>query len=193
MILTAALAEFARYGLAGARVDRIARRARVNKAMIYYHFASKEALHQAVIKEHFSAVVEALRQTAPSSAGLEGLLHSFSEVYASALSSRPEFLRIVLRELAEPKAKTADKIADLILNSGLIDEIREAFRQGAEQGRLRPVDTRQAFVSFVLMNIGYFFLAPVVDRIWDIQNREQFIAERKEAVIDLFLNGVVKQ
>ena len=39
-ILAAAALEFAERGFAGARVDRIARRARVNKAMLYYHFKS---------------------------------------------------------------------------------------------------------------------------------------------------------
>ncbi len=43
-ILEAARAEFARHGLAGARVERIARKAKVNKAMLYYHFQSKENL-----------------------------------------------------------------------------------------------------------------------------------------------------
>ncbi len=47
-ILDAATAEFSRYGLAGARVDRIARAANSNKAMIYAYFESKEGLFDAV-------------------------------------------------------------------------------------------------------------------------------------------------
>jgi AcrR family transcriptional regulator len=43
-ILAAAALEFAERGFAGARVDRIARRANVNKAMLYYHFMSKDRL-----------------------------------------------------------------------------------------------------------------------------------------------------
>ena len=43
-ILKAATAEFSRYGLAGARVDRIARAAESNKAMIYAYFGSKDGL-----------------------------------------------------------------------------------------------------------------------------------------------------
>lgn len=52
-ILTEATAEFARYGIAGARVDRIAAAAGCNKAMIYAYFASKDRLFDAV----FDAVV----------------------------------------------------------------------------------------------------------------------------------------
>lgn len=49
-LLAAARAEFAEHGIAGARVDRIARRAGINKERIYGYFGSKERLFDAVIK-----------------------------------------------------------------------------------------------------------------------------------------------
>ena len=48
-ILEAATHEFARYGLGGARVDRIAARAGANKRMLYYYFGDKEDLFLAVL------------------------------------------------------------------------------------------------------------------------------------------------
>ncbi|MEZ0051004.1 AcrR family transcriptional regulator [Mycobacterium sp. MAA66] len=47
-LLSAATAEFARYGIAGARVDRIAAEASANKAQIYHYFGSKDQLFDAV-------------------------------------------------------------------------------------------------------------------------------------------------
>ncbi|HVX42270.1 MAG TPA: TetR family transcriptional regulator [Mycobacteriales bacterium] len=52
-LLDAAAAEFAAYGIAGARVDRIAETARSNKAQIYHYYGSKDALFDAV----FNALV----------------------------------------------------------------------------------------------------------------------------------------
>lgn len=49
-ILAAAIAEFAAKGLAGARVDAIARRADSNKRMIYHYFGDKEGLFRAVLR-----------------------------------------------------------------------------------------------------------------------------------------------
>src|SRR5437870_244405 len=49
-ILEAALREFAREGFAGARVDRIARRARINKRMLYHYFGDKEGLFREVLR-----------------------------------------------------------------------------------------------------------------------------------------------
>src|SRR5678815_3898880 len=55
-ILEAAVTEFAREGVAGARTDAIARSAGVNKALLYYYFKDKEGLYQAVLDEVFSGV-----------------------------------------------------------------------------------------------------------------------------------------
>ncbi len=49
-ILAAALAEFSEKGLAGARVDGIARRARVNKRMLYHYFGNKDVLFREIMK-----------------------------------------------------------------------------------------------------------------------------------------------
>jgi AcrR family transcriptional regulator len=49
-ILEAALKEFAAKGFAGARVDVIARRARINKRMLYHYFGDKEGLFREVLR-----------------------------------------------------------------------------------------------------------------------------------------------
>jgi TetR/AcrR family transcriptional regulator len=49
-ILSAALQEFAAKGFAGARVDAIARRAAINKRMLYHYFGDKEGLFRAVLR-----------------------------------------------------------------------------------------------------------------------------------------------
>jgi TetR/AcrR family transcriptional regulator len=48
-ILSAALKEFSAKGFAGARVDAIARRASINKRMLYHYFGDKEGLFKAVL------------------------------------------------------------------------------------------------------------------------------------------------
>ncbi len=53
-LLAAALTEFAAHGLAGARCDAIARRARVNQRMIFYCFGSKENLYREILRRKFS-------------------------------------------------------------------------------------------------------------------------------------------
>jgi AcrR family transcriptional regulator len=52
-ILAGALREFSRHGYAGARMDRIAKQARISKRMLFYYFTSKRRLFQAVIDSAF--------------------------------------------------------------------------------------------------------------------------------------------
>ncbi|MGW1883993.1 TetR/AcrR family transcriptional regulator [Streptomyces sp. NPDC001970] len=61
LLLDAARAEFARYGIAGARVNRIAENAGVNKERIYGHFGSKEDLFKVVIAEAMAELRQAVR------------------------------------------------------------------------------------------------------------------------------------
>jgi AcrR family transcriptional regulator len=87
-ILGAARSEFARYGLAGARIDRIARAADASKERLYAHFGDKEALFRSVVAtdmaEFFAAVT--LRPDAvPEFVG---------EIYDLACR-RPEHLRMI--------------------------------------------------------------------------------------------------
>ena len=57
-ILKAALEEFAHEGATGARTDEIARRAGVNKALLYYYFKDKEGLYAAALEQVFSGLYE---------------------------------------------------------------------------------------------------------------------------------------
>ena len=60
-IFRAAADEFSERGFEAGGVDRIAARARVNKAMLYYHFGSKRALYVEVLRDMFRAVSEKAR------------------------------------------------------------------------------------------------------------------------------------
>jgi len=72
VILAAARAEFAQYGLAGARIDRIARSARASKERIYAHFGDKEALFREVLaadSAEFFAATNLRQRTVPEFVG----------------------------------------------------------------------------------------------------------------------------
>ena len=62
-LLDAATAEFAAYGIAGARVDRIAAASGVNKAQMYGWYRSKDGLFDAVFAEHLHRIVDTVPLT----------------------------------------------------------------------------------------------------------------------------------
>src|SRR5699024_7967211 len=60
-LLKAATIEFARYGLAGSRIDRIAASAGVNKAQSYAWFGTKDDLFTLVFAQHLASIAEHVR------------------------------------------------------------------------------------------------------------------------------------
>jgi len=129
-LFAAAAAEFAARGFAGANVDRIARAAGVNKAMIYYHFHSKAALYQEILREMFHAVGERIRAVAASPATPEQKLEQFVAAIAEAAEARPHFPPIWFREIAEEGAHlgpaTMQEVAGIV--QGLIAILQEGIR-----------------------------------------------------------------
>ena len=101
-ILAAASDEFGAHGFAATTVDRIARRARVNKAMIYYHFPNKRALYTCIIRDVFAPITERLarRSGRRRAAGQQARPpHRCARAIRSTQSTH--FLPIFLREIAD--------------------------------------------------------------------------------------------
>ena len=60
LLLAAASEEFSEYGLAGARIDRIAERAGANKRLLYVYFGDKDQLFDTVLARHIEALMESI-------------------------------------------------------------------------------------------------------------------------------------
>lgn len=87
-IIAAATAEFARYGIAGARVERIAKAARTSKERVYAYYRSKEALYRFVAARELAAMAEAVQLDPADLPGYAGRLHDH-------LTSHPERHRLM--------------------------------------------------------------------------------------------------
>ncbi len=154
-VFAAAAAEFARCGYAGANVDRIARAARLNKAMIYYHFKSKAALYREILRDMFGAVRAAVAEVEASADSPQDKIRRYVEAIAAAAEARPHFPPIWMREIAEGgehvDAATLGYVRDVL--AALVRIIED----GKRAGRFVPMNPMvvQAGIIAPLM----FFLA----------------------------------
>ena len=158
VILAAARDEFAEFGLGGARVDRIAERAGLNKRLIYYYFADKETLFQAVLEQSYRDIRAAeqqlnLLEVEPIDA-VRRLVRFTWDYYLA----HPEFLTLLnsanlhkARHLAESKRARE-------LNSPLIETLAAVLERGRRDGSFRGgVDPVQLYVS--IAGMAYFYLS----------------------------------
>ena len=153
-ILEAATAEFAARGYDGARIEAIARRAGVNKALLYYYFPNKGELYRRLVLEHLSATGATLEGAAagapPPREAIERMILSLFEV----LRARPEISDFVMREVLNGWGHLADEDFQVVFRTSR--PISEAVERGIERGEFRPVVP--LFVHLLVMASLNFFM-----------------------------------
>jgi TetR/AcrR family transcriptional regulator len=135
-LFSAAAAEFAARGYAGANVDRIARAARLNKAMIYYHFKNKAALYREILRDMFTAVGTRVAAVAAAPSAPEDKVRAFIEAIAAEAEARPHFPPIWLREIAEG-GEHVDR-ATLHNVQAVLATLGRIIDEGCRAGRFKP-------------------------------------------------------
>lgn len=96
-VLAAAVAEYARYGFEGARVDRIAERAKVNKRMLYYYFESKEGLYHAALRRVYEGIIGNMTDYLDRCATADPIerIMAILEAYFNYLQAHPEYVAMI--------------------------------------------------------------------------------------------------
>ncbi len=137
-LFAAAAAEFAARGFAGASVDRIARAARANKAMIYYHFKSKAALYRAILRDLFAAVDVRVQATLASGLSLDEKVRAFVEAIALEAEARPHFPPIWFREIADEGTHLDPATTAHIAN--VVKALAALIAEGVAARRFQPAN-----------------------------------------------------
>jgi AcrR family transcriptional regulator len=192
-ILASARKEFSDKGLDGSRVDRIAEASGVNKAMIYYHFSSKEGLYRAVLEELLGQLGAFLERASGEAGDLDEFLVQTSSFMTTLFESTGDLAPIVLREMAGGGERIRDLFEKVILEAGAPERLRGLLSASIQEGDARPLDPQQTFVSFIGMNLFYLLFSPIINSIWEIEDEAAFRRSRPDAVVDLFLNGIRKR
>lgn len=158
-ILAAAALEFAERGYAGARVDRMARRARVNKAMLYYHFQSKQGLYRALLRQVFSRASERLRAIAATDRPPAEKIDRAIAGIADFIREHAFFPAIMLREVAEGGAHLdRETLATLAAVPHAVSAI---IADGIARKVFRPVHPLAAYFTMFAPLVMYHAGAPI--------------------------------
>lgn len=156
-ILKAAKLEFAKKGLAGARVDEIADRAAINKRMLYVYFGNKEDLFLAVLEDAYADIRDAERKLRLEHLEpVEGLTALVRFTWSYYLK-HPAFLRLVNSENLHRARhlKRSTRIQEM--HSPFVKMIGDLLERGADAGLFRQgIDPNQLYISIAAL--GYYYL-----------------------------------
>jgi TetR/AcrR family transcriptional regulator len=192
-ILDAALGEFSALGLAGARMDQIAAAAGVNKALLYYHFDSKEKLYIAAV-EMISAKIRDrsmavfLCDATPGERLLRSALDHFDRILTQG-----EFQSLMQQEMMRMHKGEAGAMSILVKRvfSPLQAMYESMVREGIASGELINVDWLQLHLAALGANVFYFLVAPVWRMLLPFEPfAPEVLAARRRAVVE-FLGQAV--
>ena len=157
-ILSAATEEFARYGLGGARVDRIAQRAGSNKRMLYYYFGDKERLFLAALEGSYAQIRAAERALALEDVPPREALSRLVEFTWRYFLEHPEFMTLLNSENLHKGRHVRHSRRVPQMHSPLVETLRAVLRRGERAGVFRKgVDPVQLYIS--IAGEGYFYLS----------------------------------
>jgi AcrR family transcriptional regulator len=167
-ILGAAVQEFARYGLGGARVDRIAQRAGANKRMLYYYFGDKEGLFLAALEDRYEHIRSAERTLELEHLDPREALERLVRFTWDYFLEHPEFMTLLNSENLHQgrHVRRSKRVQDM--HSPLVETLRAVLRRGEARGLFRRgVDPVQLYIS--IAGEVYFYLSNryTLSRIFD--------------------------
>jgi AcrR family transcriptional regulator len=157
-LLEAAEAQFAAHGLAGSRVDEIARAAGVNVQLIYRYFGDKAGLHRAAFDRTLARLArhlgEPLLDGAAGADPRAAFTHHIGR-YLDFVWSDPTYARLGLWSLAEGTDPHAGEhgsgVAELERQSGV------AVSSGIASGLLKPETTPELFCMILIaLSLGQY-------------------------------------
>jgi AcrR family transcriptional regulator len=186
-LLAAATEEFARHGYAGARIDRLVKRAGTSVRMVYHYFGSKAGLYVAVLEAAMRSLrQEELKLELGQVEPLDGLLQLQDFIF-DHFQAHPELISLLSAENLQGARYLKQSKAIKSMSSPVIALIDDLVRQGIGEGRLRAdLDPLQLYVTMVALS--YFHLSNVhtLSVIFDQDlRRADWRAERRATVRDM--------
>ncbi len=184
VILKSAREVFMEKGMDGARMQEIADRAGINKAMLHYYFRSKEKLFNKVFteafKEFWPGVEGAMTLQSPYKA-----IETIVELYIQSFTEQPFLPNFILTEIH----RNPDRIGALITEIGISPKVLITYLEKLmDEGYLKKTNPVEMLVNLISLCIFPFTARPLMIRI--LMNNEPetwdgFMKGRKKSVMEL--------
>lgn len=189
-ILDAAESIFQSKGMDGARMQEIADKAGINKAMLHYYYRSKQQLFEAVFKHAFSLLAPQLNKILNDESTIEEKIKNFTFNYISFVSKHPYLPNFIIQELNRNPGFTES----LRHTEGFpnIEKFKKQLNDEIENGNILPIKAEQLFINILALNVFPFIAKPLLKTFINIDDvsYKQIIEERKTEVADFIINSI---
>lgn len=189
-ILEAAKTVFQAKGMDGARMQEIADKAGINKAMLHYYYRSKQLLFEAVFKHVFLLLAPQLNAVLNDDSSIEEKVKNFTSNYMSFIVKHPYLPNFIIQELN----RNPNFILEMKDNPGFpnLEKFKKQVKVEVEKGSIKPIGAEQLFINILALNIFPFVAKPLIMAFTntDDKNYKQLMEDRKTEVANFIINSI---
>lgn len=180
-ILDVATRLFAERGYEGTSMNDVAERVGMRKASLFYHFATKDALYEAVLDRLVASIGAALGAAYAGEGSFAARLEQSADVVTATLGAHPFAARLLLRETMDWGPVIRGKLRDGIL--GVLEAGAAFLRAGQEAGEFVDGDAKQLVLTALGTHFLPFALGQLVEHYTGTAPfSAEFVAARRVAV-----------
>lgn len=187
-ILRAAEAEFAEKGIYGARVDKIAADAEINKRMLYAYFGDKETLYKVTLSHVYKRMERVEREIVDCRYTGKILIEKIISAYFEFLKNNPNFVNILMWENLN-QGRYLRQIEGSIIERGTIQYFVAELENGKKNGVFREdIDSWHTAVSLITTCFANFSNQHTLSKLFHADmSSDEMIEQRKKHTMDLML------
>ena len=190
-IIAAAREIFLRKGMAGARMEEIAKAAGINKAMLHYYFRSKEKLFEVIMSE---AKMQMFSRLHPILGGDDSLfikIEKFVESYINFVTENPLLPGFILHEIT----KNPEKLVNDISNGNKRPNLAKFFlhvESEVKKKNIIAIQPEQLFMNMLSMCVFPFIGRPMLKTVLNVNDKKfnQLLADRKKEIPVFIINAI---
>ncbi|MEM6800553.1 MAG: helix-turn-helix domain-containing protein [Bacteroidota bacterium] len=183
-IIEAAKKIFVQKGFAAARMQEIADKAGINKALLHYYFRSKDKLYRVIVSETIGMIIPRLAKAIEFEGTVEEKIDQIIETYIDTITENPHMPTFMMTELAQSRPGFVEEVKKNAMHlPNFQDFFMKVMKEGNE-GKISKVNPIHLLINILALCIFPFLIRPIFTTVVEVPN-EQFdliLRERKEEV-----------
>lgn len=196
-ILDAAYEEFTEKGFDGSRMQSIASRAGINKALLHYYYRSKDKLFDKVFERTTQELPNYIEMIVSTDMDFEQKVRIIIEKYIDFIYQHPQIPSFIINELNRRPNNLANLIGKRlgVIEKKIPQKIDEMIKKEVESGNIREISVEDFIVNLLALCVFPFISRPIIANILfnnDKSKYNKFICSRKKEVADFFINAIKK-
>ena len=191
-ILVAAKKVFVENGLSGARMQDIADKAEINKALLHYYFKSKEKLFEVIFKEATAKLFPKINTIFSSDIPLFDKIRQFTHDYVEIVIENPYLPLFVLNEINKQPHAFSQKLFGN--DQPPVHKLSAQIEKEIKKGLIKPISPAHLIINMLSMCVFPFVGKPMIQLVMNIDEIQfrNMMEQRKILVAEFIINSIRK-